>query len=174
MNTVSTMEVQQIECHPQIPNVVASVSGNSLNVWNLEEPERFTEVFSIVNQITSIGWQHNEQKLIATASGDNLVCLFDVRQNKMADKFNLNSKTDKITWNACNEVQFATSHDNEVKIWDVRKVNESTSMQTVDLKNTLALRNTVALNKIQFDPVFGKLFMTQDQNMIRLFSVDTG
>ena len=49
MNTVSTMEVQQIECHPRIPNVVASVSGNSLHVWNLDEPERFTEVFSIVN-----------------------------------------------------------------------------------------------------------------------------
>ena len=73
----------------------------------------------------------------------------------MALKFNLNSKTDKLTWNPCNEHVFATSHhDKEVKIWDVRKVNEGTSLQT------LALNNSVALNRIQFDPVFGKLFMT--------------
>lgn len=49
MNTVSTMEVQQIECHPRIPSIVASVSGNSLNVWSLQEHEQQTEVFNIIN-----------------------------------------------------------------------------------------------------------------------------
>ena len=49
MNTVSTMEVQQIECHPRIPSVVASVSGNSLNVWSLQEYENITAVFNIIN-----------------------------------------------------------------------------------------------------------------------------
>ena len=86
----------------------------------------------------------------------------------MAQKFNLNTKTDKLTWNPCNEHVFATSHDHEVKIWDVRRVTEGAPLQT------LALNNSVALNKIQFDPVFGKLFMTQDSNMVRLFSADHG
>jgi len=58
MNTLS-MEVQEIECHPLIPNVVASVSDNNLNVWNLQQPDTLTESFIIVNQIKSIGWQYN-------------------------------------------------------------------------------------------------------------------
>ena len=165
------MEVQQIECHPCIPNVVASVSGNSLNVWNLQEHDRLSEVFSIVNQITSIGWQHNYEKMIATAAGDNLVCLYDARQNRMASKFNLASKTDHVTWNPLNEHMLATSHESGVKIWDVRRVNEGASLQTLTLHNS---GSTLALSKIQFDPVFGKLIMTQDQNMIRLFSVEHG
>jgi len=36
------MEVQEIECHPLIPNVVASVSDNNLNVWNLQQPDTLT------------------------------------------------------------------------------------------------------------------------------------
>jgi len=57
MNTLSQIEVQQLECHPLMAEVVASVSGNRINVWNLEEPGVCTENFSYHNQITSIGWQ---------------------------------------------------------------------------------------------------------------------
>ena len=114
-----------IECHPRIPNVVASVSNNSINIWDLEQPEQTSEEQSVVNQISSIGWQHSSEKLIATASGDNLVYLFDVRQNQMASsKFNLNIKTDLVTWNPCNEQMFATGHTDVVNIWDYRKYKE--------------------------------------------------
>ena len=81
VNTMGQVEVQQIQCHPQLADVTASVSGNSLSVWSLQNPEARTEEFSIVNQITSIGWQHSEDRLIATADGNDLVCLFDVRQS---------------------------------------------------------------------------------------------
>jgi len=38
-----------IECHPRIPNVVASVSNNSINIWDLEQPEQTSEEQSVVN-----------------------------------------------------------------------------------------------------------------------------
>lgn len=88
----------------------------------------------------------------------------------MAQKFNLNLKTDQVTWNPCREQVFATSHEREVKIWDVRKVSEGQPLQTLNLQNS----GSLPLLKIQFDPTFGKLLMTQDKNMVRLFSVDRG
>ena len=55
-----------------------------------------------------------------------------------------------------------------MKIWDVRKVNEGAALQT------MTLNNTGTVNKMQFDPIFGKLLMAHDKNMIRLFSVEQG
>ena len=46
----------------------------------------------------------------------------------MASKFNLSVKTDLVTWNPCDKYVFATSHEREVKIWDIRKVNEGVSL----------------------------------------------
>ena len=82
--------------------------------------------------------------------------LFDVRQDKMANKFIMSSMTDHVTWNPCDENIFATSHENEVKTWDVRKVNDDTALKTLPLMNS----GSLALTRMEFDPVFGKLSMT--------------
>ena len=74
----------------------------------------------------------------------------------MASKFIMSSKTDHVTWNPCDENILATSHESEVKIWDVRKINEETALQTLALTNS----GSLALTRMEFDPVFGKLFMT--------------
>jgi len=84
----------------------------------------------------------------------------------MASKFNINTKTELVVWNPCSEHVFATSHEHEVKIWDVRQVG--------DPLKVLALNNMGSVSKMQFDPIYGKLLMTQDKNMIRLFSADHG
>lgn len=65
---------------------------------------------------------------------------------------------------------FATSHENELKLWDLRKVSESSPLKVIALAN----QGQASLNKIQFDPVYGKLLMTQDASVVRLFSVDHG
>ncbi len=59
------------------------------------------------------------------AAGDNLVCLYDVRSNSIAKKFNLNLKTDVVSWNPCNEHMFATGHTDSIKIWDVRNMGDN-------------------------------------------------
>lgn len=55
-----------------------------------------------------------------------------------------------------------------MRIWDIRKVQEGKPFQT------LALNSSGAVSKMQFDPVYGKLFMLHDKNTIRLYSVDHG
>ena len=37
--SASSLEVQQIECSPFLNSVIASVSGNSVYIWNLETPD---------------------------------------------------------------------------------------------------------------------------------------
>lgn len=170
INTSGSTEVHQIECHPALPDVVASVSGNSLNVWDIQSPDTTTANFYNVNQIHCISWQHSENKLIATAASDTFVQIFDVKQRNAAHKLNLRSRTDHVVWNPKEEDMFATSHENELKFWDLRKVTESSPLKTITLNN----QGQVSLNKIQFDPVYGKLLMTQDVSVIRLFSVDHG
>lgn len=76
----------------------------------------------------------------------------------MANKFIMNSKTDLVAWNPLGETVFATSHEKQVKIWDVRKVSEENALSTLALTNS----GTLPLTRMEFDPVFGKLFMTQD------------
>lgn len=49
MNTLGTMKVQQIECHPRIPSVVASVSDNSLNLWSLQDHESIAQAYNCMN-----------------------------------------------------------------------------------------------------------------------------
>ena len=40
LSTASNLEVSQIECHPELPQVVASTSGNNVLVWDLQSPEQ--------------------------------------------------------------------------------------------------------------------------------------
>ena len=77
----------------------------------------------------------------------------------MASKFNLSAKTDHVTWNPCKVNLFATSHENEVRIWDVRRVAEGKPLQSLALNKQGVLQSS-QLSKIEFDPVFGKLLMT--------------
>ena len=37
--SMSSLEVQQIECNPYFNSLVASVSGNSVYIWDLETPD---------------------------------------------------------------------------------------------------------------------------------------
>ena len=60
---------------------------------------------------------------------------------------------------------FATGHDREVKLWDIRKLDEDKEF------GSLMTDGSSSLRKIQFDPNFGKLLLTQDLNTVKIFSV---
>ena len=61
---------------------------------------------------------------------------------------------------------FATGHDKEVKFWDRRKFSEGCP----ELASFVT--HGPAIKKMQFDPVYGKLFMAQDRDTVRLFKAD--
>jgi hypothetical protein len=57
LSTASNLEVSQIECHPELPQVVASTSGNNVLVWDLQSPEQQKTTLNGFKQITSISWR---------------------------------------------------------------------------------------------------------------------
>lgn len=57
---------------------------------------------------------------------------------------------------------FATGHNKIVKLWDVRKFEVNCEVSSVATTGS-------TLRQIDFDPQFGKLLMTQDKDIVRLF-----
>lgn len=66
--------------------MIASVSGNNVLVWDLYQPEAQTETLSNYKQITSISWRGAEDKVLATASQDNNLILWDVKSCKQIQR----------------------------------------------------------------------------------------
>ena len=61
---------------------------------------------------------------------------------------------------------FATGHDKEVKFWDRRKFADGSP------ELTSFVTQGSAIKKMEFDPVYGKLFMAQDRDTVRLLRAD--
>ena len=94
---------------------------------------------------------------------------WDVRGKvKNADKFNLNSNAHQIKWSSRDPNMFATGHDNEIKFWDRRKFLDDASAELAKFEPKGVVK------QMDFDPVYGKLFMTQDRDTVRLWKVEDG
>ena len=92
---------------------------------------------------------------------------WDVRRGAKADKITLSSNAHQIVWNPRECEMFATGHDTEVKFWDRRKFADGCPVASFVSPGS-------AIKKMQFDPVYGKLFMAQDRDTVRLYKADDG
>jgi len=81
LSTASNLEVSQIECHPELPQVVASTSGNNVLVWDLQSPEQQKTTLNGFKQITSISWRQAQDQILASASQDNNLTLWDAKMS---------------------------------------------------------------------------------------------
>ena len=116
--------------------------------------------------ITSLSWSHAEDKFLAWTCNDDSVMFWDVRSGAKADKINLSSTAHSIVWNQRDAEMFATGHDKEVKFWDRRKFSEGCPELT-----SFATHGS-PIKKMQFDPAYGRLFMAQGRDTVRLFRAD--
>ena len=69
----------EIACHPRDPSVVASVSDSKVLIWNLLRPETHTETLNNYRSINSISWKHCDDNILATASQENNLVVWDTR-----------------------------------------------------------------------------------------------
>eukprot|EP01133_Synstelium_polycarpum_P011965 gene11965-13948_t len=115
-------------CHESTKSsYLASSSANNLSIWDMNE-EKCTHSYqkAHIRHITSLSWNNMDSNLLASASGDSIVKIWDLRDPKNAS-YSINTKTilSQVSWNPHSSTMFATSHavscgsDKSIKIWDV-------------------------------------------------------
>ena len=92
--------------------------------------------------------------LLSWTCNDNSVMFWDVNRSKNADKYNLNSNAHQIKWCSKEQNIFATGHDSDIKFWDRRNFQADTSAELTSFKTKTVVK------QMEFDPIYGKLFMT--------------
>lgn len=77
--------------------------------------------YFLFRTITDLNWCPFSYDLIATCSIDTFIHIFDVRDSK---KPNLSltsvAGANQVKWNKIDENLIATSHEVDVRIWDIR------------------------------------------------------
>ncbi len=74
--------------------------------------------------ITDLNWSYNDVNLLATASYDNNMHIWDIRDYRkpMVSMSSVAGAT-QVKWCRMNEHMLATSHEGDVRVWDRRKSN---------------------------------------------------
>ena len=84
---------------------------------------------------------------------------------KQVGRVTFTKATTQVIWNPIIQYQFATRHNQEVYLWDLRKF-------AADQEIASFLATLSPLKQIQFDPQYGKLLLTQDKDTVKLFNVN--
>lgn len=82
----------------------------------------------------------------------------------MSSRIRLSSQATHITFNPKIPALFATAHQEEVKLWDLRRISEGQEFRVIET-GLSSVRN------LAFDPLFGKLMLAQDREKLKLLSI---
>lgn len=112
--------------HPSKPSWVVSTSNQKALVWNLERSSNDAiehVLHSHTRAITDIHFHPQNPEMLATCSVDSFVLAWDLRcpkepAMKWAD---WRDAASQVKWNYKDPNILASSHDNILHIWDVRK-----------------------------------------------------
>uniref|UniRef100_A0A6B2KWW9 Oxidation resistance protein 1 n=1 Tax=Arcella intermedia TaxID=1963864 RepID=A0A6B2KWW9_9EUKA len=146
----------------------ATISNqNVVNVCQASESE--SKIVSVLRihrrRITSLSWSSTDPTLLSSASMDNTVCFWDLRDfskpqvSKINIKGNLGFHGIQLKWNRLDALQVAQQQMGQVHIWDLRNMAKPTTTILADAseihsldwsytKNNLLL--TSSLTKVKF------------------------
>lgn len=112
--------------HSSKPSWVVSTSNQKAMVWNLARPSSSAIEYvlhSHIRAITDIHFHPQNPEMLATCSVDSFVLAWDLRCPKepVYQWSDWRSAASQVKWNYKDPNIIASSHDNNILIWDVRK-----------------------------------------------------
>ncbi|KAG7736448.1 hypothetical protein KL911_004829 [Ogataea haglerorum] len=112
--------------HKSKPSWVVSTSNQKAMVWNLARPSHNAiehVLHSHTRAITDINFHPNHPELLATCSVDTMVLSWDMRspQKPINSWSDWRAAASQVKWNHMNSNVLASTHDNNILIWDIRK-----------------------------------------------------
>jgi len=133
---ITKWEVADVQWNPHIEkqNWIASTSNQKVLIWNLalnsnvssSSSSKHIEMVltSHTRAVSDINWSVFKPEMLATCSLDSYIHLWDL---KSSNKKPVNSfcawtaGATQVKWNKKNEWLIASSHDSDLRIWDIRK-----------------------------------------------------
>lgn len=124
----TSWEVADVQWSPHIskPSWIVSTSNQKAMVWNLERPSNDAIEYVLhghIRAITDIHFHPQNPEMLATCSVDTFVLSWDLRCPKepIQQWSDWRAAASQVKWNYKDSNIIASSHDNRILIWDVRK-----------------------------------------------------
>lgn len=107
--------------------------------------------------ITDLNWSYNDANELATASYDNYMHIWDLRDGARKPSLSMHSiaGATQVKWAKMDDHYLATSHEGDVRIWDKRKSNTPIHYITAHLSK---------INGIDWNPSSSGQFVTCSQD----------
>ena len=81
------------------------------------------------DHIISVRFNQSETSILASASSDRTICLYDVRSGKSTNRLTLNVRSNQLSWNPLQPpILLMASEDNNLYTYDIRKMTSATQV----------------------------------------------
>ncbi|XP_031559913.1 GATOR complex protein WDR59-like [Actinia tenebrosa] len=124
----SKWECGTTEWNPHLSHkdILASVSNQKAEIWRWREGSGVQQQIlrAHTRAISDLNWSWYDPQLISTCSVDQFVYIWDLRDSKKpATSLQAVVGASQVKWNREDRNVLATSHDGDIRVWDLRKGN---------------------------------------------------
>ncbi|KAI2797080.1 GATOR complex protein wdr59 [Blomia tropicalis] len=150
-------------------NYLAITNAQTVQIFNTDDTSMNSLIHSLkghTRTITDLNWSINEPTVLATASYDNYMHIWDLRDSrKPVQSMHSIAGATQVKWSKMNDYTLATSHEGDVRIWDKRKSNTPIHYITAHLSK---------INGIDWNPFRTSQFVTCSQDgSIKFWDIST-
>jgi WD40 repeat protein len=143
-NTKWEVSVVEWNPHPSWKGYIASSANQNTLIWNIEDDLPLQSTLqSHSRAVSDISWSYFDPNVLATCSADTYINLWDIRDPKKPNKTNAfcgwTAGATQVKWNRLNKLILASTHNGEVRIWDIRKITSPVSFITAHMAKIYGL-----------------------------------
>ena len=168
-----TRRVSFVKFNPVAADIIASASTDyTLQIWNLVKGELYSQI-EFGDLPTSLDWNSNGS-LVGVTNKKKTINIFDPREKKsvLVTQIYESPRSPKFTWvgdNTFITIGFSKQNVKELKLWDLRKVNEE--MKSEGLVQKVVIDNLLTVTTPFYD-YESKLLFTSGKGELSIHCYD--